>query len=96
MRDALQRAGVFSADRGVEPYLSPDTPINPFVPALCVREPLTGMTRPRNFAVLLFGRDVQRFIPGAVSLFSIYPGTDRSDVHAERHEISGNLIVTGA
>jgi ATP-dependent DNA helicase RecG len=92
LRDALQRAGVFSAERGVEPYLSPDTPINPFVPALCVREPLTGMTRPRNFAVLLFGRDVQRFIPGAVSLFSIYPGTDRSDIHAERHEIAGNLI----
>ena len=92
LRDALQRAGVFSADRGIEPYLSPDTPINPFVPALSVREPLTGMTRPRNFAVLLFGRDVQRFIPGAVSLFSIYPGTDRSDVHAERHEIAGNLI----
>jgi predicted HTH transcriptional regulator len=92
LRDTLQRVGVFSPDRGIEPYLSPDTPITPFVPALCVREPLTGLLRPRNFAMLLFGRDVQRFIPGAFSLFSIYEGTDRSDIHAERHEISGNLI----
>jgi ATP-dependent DNA helicase RecG len=92
LRDTLQRVGVFSPERGLEPYLSADTQISPFVPALCVREPLTGATRPRNFAVLMFGREVQRFIPGAFSLFSIYPGTDRSDVHAERHEIAGNLI----
>lgn len=92
LRDSLQRTGAFSAERRVEPYLSPDTAISPFVPSLCVREPLTGITRPRNFALLLFGRDVQRFIPGAFSLFSIYPGTDRSDLHAERQEIAGNVV----
>jgi predicted HTH transcriptional regulator len=92
LRDALQRMGLFSADRGVEPFLSEEAQLSPFVPPLCAREPLTGVLRPRNFAVLLFGRETQRLIPGAFSLFSIYPGVDRSDLHAERHELAGNLL----
>ncbi len=92
LRDALQRMGAFSAERGVEPYLSENVQLSPFVPTLCVRESLTGTLRPRNFAILLFGREIQRFIPGAVSLFSIYPGNDRADPHAERHELAGTLL----
>jgi ATP-dependent DNA helicase RecG len=92
LRDALQRMRVFSADVGLEPYLSQEAQLSAFVPSLCVREPLTGTLRPRNYAILLFGRDSQRFIPGAFSLFSIYPGADRSALHAERHELSGTLI----
>jgi ATP-dependent DNA helicase RecG len=92
LRDALQRMGVFSADRGVEPYLSDDVQLSPFVPPLCAREPLTRELRPRNFTVLLFGRETQRLIPGAFSLFSLYPGVDRADPHAERHELAGNLL----
>jgi hypothetical protein len=84
--------GSFSSDRGVEPYLSPDVQLSPFVPPLFGREPLSGVLRPRNFAVLLFGRDTQRFIPGAVSFFSIYPGVDRSAPHAERHELAGTVL----
>ena len=57
-----------------------------------IKEPLTGILRPRNFAMLLFGHNVQLHIPGSVSLLSIYPGTDRSDPHAERHELAGTLI----
>lgn len=50
------------------------------------------MLRPRNFAVLLFGRETQRFISGAFSIFSMYSGPDRSAAHSERHEIPGNLL----
>ncbi|HKH47073.1 MAG TPA: hypothetical protein VKM72_20645 [Thermoanaerobaculia bacterium] len=60
--------GVFSEERGLELYLSESKQLSPFVPPLCSREPLTGVLRPRNFAILLFGRETQRFIPGAVSL----------------------------
>ena len=92
LRDALQRMRVFSADVGLEPYLSEEIQLSAFVPSLCVRDALTGVLRPRNYAILLFGREIQRFIPGAYSLFSIYPGADRSAPHAERHELSGTLI----
>lgn len=84
--------GIFSRETGVEPYLSPDVQLSAFVPPLLVSEPLTGVLRPRNFAVLLFGRETQRFIPGAVTYFSIYPGVDRSDPHAERHDLAGNVL----
>lgn len=91
IRDVLQRVGAVSASQNLEPYILGERPLNPFVPSLCVRENLTKILRPRNFAMLLFGRDVQRFIPGAISLFSIYPGTDRSTPLAERHELAGTL-----
>lgn len=92
LREALQRMDAFSAEQGVEPYLSPDVSLSAFVPPLLVAEPMTDVRRPRNFAMLLFGRNIQRFIPGAVTLFSIYPGVDRTDPHAERYELDGNLF----
>ena len=92
LRDALQRMGVFQPDRGVEEYLSDTKSLSPFVPPLCYREPLTGVLRPRNFAMLLFGRNLQFHVAGAYSLFSIYPGVDRSDARAERHELPDTLI----
>jgi ATP-dependent DNA helicase RecG len=84
--------GVALPESRIETFLSEDASLSPFVPPLCVREPLTNVLRPRHFALLLFGRNVQRFIPGAVSLFSIYPGIDRTDRHAERHELAGTVI----
>ena len=84
--------GVFTADQGVEPFLLDGVQLSPFVPSLCVAEPLTGVLRPRNYAVLLFGREPQRFIPGAFSIYSRYSGKDRSDPVARRFEIAGSLL----
>jgi ATP-dependent DNA helicase RecG len=92
LREALQRMGVFTLDRGVEPYLVEGVQLSPFVPSLCVAEPLSGVLRPRNYAVLLFGREPQRFISGAFSIFSAYPGLDRTDPVARRFEIPGTLL----
>lgn len=92
LRDALQRMGIFSVAQGVEPYLADGVQLSPFVPSLCVAEPLTGILRPRNFAVLLFGRTPQRFIPGAFCIFSAYPGLDRTSPVARRSEIPGTLL----
>jgi len=92
LRDALQRMGVFSLDHGVEPYLVEGVQLSPFVPSICVAEPLTGVLRPRNYAVLLFGREPQRFVSGAFSIYSSYPGQDRSDPVARRFEIAGTLL----
>ncbi len=92
LRDALERMGVYTPDRGVEPYLADGIQISPFVPSLCVAEPLSGVVRPRNFAILLFGRTPQRWMAGAYAIFSAYPGRDRTDPVARRFEIAGTLL----
>jgi ATP-dependent DNA helicase RecG len=92
LRDALQRTGVFTPERGVEPYLVEGVQITPFVPPLCIAEPLTGVLRPRNYAILLFGREPQRFVPGAFAIYSAYPGQDRTNPAARRFEIAGTLL----
>ena len=92
LRDALERMGLLTQERGVERYLSDGAQISPFVPSLCVAEPLSGELRPRNFALLLFGRAPQLFIPGAFSIYSVYPGVDRASQVARRIEIAGTLL----
>ncbi len=43
-------------------------------------------------SILLFGRDVQRFVPGAVAFFSRYDGLDRPAPRGERLELAGGLL----
>ena len=92
LRDTLQRMSLYREELGVQPYLSDTRPISSFVPPLFEREPITGILRPRNFALLLFGREVQRFIPGAISFFSAYEGNDRGVRRGKRVEQDGNLL----
>ncbi len=92
LRDTLQRLHLYDPERGIDYYLSPENAISPFVPPLCVKEPLTGVLRPRNFAILLFGRNVQRFVPGAIAFFSVYAGKDRGEPRAMRHDLAGTLL----
>jgi ATP-dependent DNA helicase RecG len=92
LRDALQRMGVFGAEGGVEPYLVEGVQLSPFLPSLCIAEPRTRVLRPRNYTVLRFGREPQRFVPGAFAIYSAYPGHDRTGPVARRFEIAGTLL----
>jgi ATP-dependent DNA helicase RecG len=93
LRDALRRLGVnVDAAASVEQYLSDTVAISAFVPPLCAREALTSALRPRNFALLLFAREPQRFAPGAVSFFSKYEGVSRSVRRGERLELASTLL----
>ena len=92
LRNTLQQLSVVDAAGTPERFLSDTLTISAFVPPLLVREPLTGVLRPRNFAMLLFGREPQRFIPGAVAFFSRYPGLDRAATMGQRLELAGSLV----
>ena len=92
IRDTLGRMGLAEPARQVETYLSASEVLSPFVPPLCVREALSGILRPRNFAVALFGREPQRFLRGAIAYVSVYPGTSRAEAAAFRHELAGTLL----
>lgn len=58
---------------------------------MLIKDGLSGSLRPRNYAVLLFGREPQRWIPGAYCIYSRYPGTDRASELATRAEYRGSL-----
>lgn len=92
-RDLLHQLGLWTDNHALDHYLDPDNAASPFVPSFFDREPLTGTLRPRNFTLLLAGRNVQRFYPEAHAIFSIYPGEDRSEPFAERLELDGTLIA---
>lgn len=92
-RDLLQQLHLWEAGRSFEHYLDPKHAASPFVPSFCVREPLTGTLRPRNFTLLLAARNVQQFFPEAHAIFSLYPGSDRAEPYAERVAIDGNLVA---
>lgn len=92
LRDTLQRMDAWDASRSVDDYLRPDQRIFAMVPPLCASMPLTNVVRPRNFSLLLFGRDVPRFVGGAYVVFSVYPGVDRSEPFNESLWIHGTLL----
>lgn len=92
LRDLLQRLNLWDASRSVDAYLDPASSVSPMVPSFCIREPLTGRLRPRNFTLLLVGRDPQRFWPEAHAILSAYPDTHRATPHAERTEVFGTLL----
>ena len=89
LRDGLVRLGIGGAP---ERFLSDTLSLSAFVPPMLVREPLTGVMRPRHFALLLFGRNTQRFVPGATAFFSRYDGLDRAAPRGERVELAGTLL----
>lgn len=93
LRDLLQQLGVWDEHRSLDHYLDPAHAAAALVPSFCIREPLTGTLRPRNFTLLLVGRNPQRFLPDAHAIFSLYPGEDRSEPYAERLEIDGTLTT---
>lgn len=92
LRDTLVMMGTWDPSRPIDHWLDPDVSVSTYMPPLCGREPLTGVVRPRNFAVLLFGRQPQRFVQGAVSSFSLYPGTDRTEPYSERTLMDGTIL----
>jgi ATP-dependent DNA helicase RecG len=91
-RDTLQQIGVWNPSVGVEDYFSEKMRISDFVPSLGALRPLDSRIRPRNFALLLFGKKPTSFFSGAWTKFSIYPGNDRSEPTSERHDLVGTIV----
>ncbi len=92
LRDTLQRIGLVDAATPPERFVSDTVSVSAFVPPLLACEALTGVLRPRHFAMLLFGRNTQHFIPGAVSFLSKYDGLDRAAPKGQRIELASTLI----
>lgn len=92
LREYLQEMKVWDPYKAIEDYLSEKERISSFVPPLVEKEQITNILKPKNFTLLMFGKDPLQFFNGAYAIFSIYRGRDRSEPTAERHEITGNIV----
>jgi ATP-dependent DNA helicase RecG len=92
LREYLQEMKLWSDKKTIDNYLSPQASIASFIPSLTDRVDLGGGIHPRNFALIMFGRDPLCFFRGAYTIYSIYPGKDRSEPTAKRHEVTGTVV----
>jgi len=98
LRDQLSEMGLLFPNKPLEDYFSDKEQIAEFVIPLFGKLPLESRLRPRNFTLLMFGKKkiLSRLFTESYTILSIYPGTDRSDAVAERHELTGSIIMQAA
>lgn len=77
VRDYLERLRL---PQPWEAYLEPGAQIEEGIPSLVTTRGGGGASEPvpRNYALLLFGREPRRFFPAAAAVLSAYPGKDRA------------------
>ncbi|MCU0289769.1 MAG: hypothetical protein MUF15_25670 [Acidobacteria bacterium] len=92
LREYLQEMKLWNDKKTIDDYLSPGESLSSFVPSLTDRLELTAGIHPRNFALIMFGRNPIRFFRGAYIIYSIYPGEDRSEPTSKRYEITGTVV----
>jgi ATP-dependent DNA helicase RecG len=92
LREYLQEMKMWSDKKTIDDYLSPHASFASFIPSMTDRVDLTGTIHPRNFALIMFGRDPLRFFQGIYTIYSIYPGKDRSEPTAKRYEVTGTVV----
>jgi ATP-dependent DNA helicase RecG len=78
----------------VESYLEPEARFRGDVRSLVTFPPgIPDHPVPRNFAILLFGREPHLFFRGAYTILSIYRGKDKAADRSQRYEIFGPIPV---
>ncbi|MCU0285581.1 MAG: putative DNA binding domain-containing protein [Acidobacteria bacterium] len=76
----------------VEAYLEPDVRFRGDVLSLVTHPPGgSDLKVPRNFTLLLFGREPHIFFRGAYAILSIYQGIDKTAPRVQRFEIFGPI-----
>ncbi len=91
-REVLQQIGAWNPSIEIEEYFSDAMRISDFIPSMGGKRSLDPAIHPRNFALLLFGNEPTRFFSGAWTKVSFYPGKDRSERTAERHDLTGTIV----
>jgi ATP-dependent DNA helicase RecG len=100
LRDYLQEMNLWSPKKAIEDYISDKEKLSDFVPPLTGTIGLAGNLardldrelKPKNFTLLMFGKNILDFFEGAYTIFSVYKGKDRSEARAERHHITGTIV----
>jgi ATP-dependent DNA helicase RecG len=84
--------GRLNLPQSVEKYLEPNIRFRGDVHELVTYPPgHTDQAVPRNFTLLLFGREPHIFFRGAYAIFSVYHGKDRASKRSQRYEVFGPI-----
>lgn len=76
----------------LQKYLEPDVQFHGDVCSLVTHLPGGSQHHaPRNFALLLFGKEPYRFFSGAKTIFSVYYGKDKLAERIQRYEVFGPI-----
>jgi ATP-dependent DNA helicase RecG len=84
--------GRFELPQPVEEYLEPGIRFRGDILDLVTYPPgRIDRAVPRNFTILLFGREPHVFFRGAYAIFSVYMGKDRASNRSQRFELFGPI-----
>jgi len=80
--------------RSTAHYLEPNVAFDSFAPPLVVsrrRADRSSTSAPTHLALLLFGHEPTRFLPGAYVVLMIYDGASKTVNHSHRFEAAGTI-----
>lgn len=84
--------GRLELPRPLPEYLEPDVQFRGDVRSLVTFPPGGGKRHaPRNYSLLLFGKEPHRFFHGAYAIFSVYLGKDKAAARSQRYELFGPI-----
>ncbi len=94
LRSVMQDSKLLPAEKKIDDYFSHTEKIAEFIPPLFAKKGLDNVLRPRNFALLLFGKreSYTRLFTEAYTIYSVYRGKDRDEPTGERHFLTGSII----
>jgi ATP-dependent DNA helicase RecG len=72
LREYLQEMKLWFPNKSLEDYISDKEKLSDFTPPLAGKKGLDNTLRPKNFAILMFGKKPLEFIDGAYAVFSVY------------------------
>ena len=92
LRQYLQAMKLWSPNKSITEYLSDTEQMEEFIPPLLGKSGIDKPLRPKNFALMIFGKSQLNFCTGAYSMFTIFDGKDKSKQHAEAQWIKGTVV----
>jgi ATP-dependent DNA helicase RecG len=88
----IKRMNILPSDKNALDFLNKEEAISEMAAPFVQKQALTDIFVPKNFSLLLFSKAPVKYFMGAYSVFSVYPGENKSRDAAERIEITDSIV----
>ncbi|MDX2305601.1 MAG: ATP-binding protein [Microscillaceae bacterium] len=93
LRQYLQDMRIWNPNKTIDQYLSAREKIEEFIPPLMGQLGIDKPLYPKNFTILIFGKDQSLCSDGAYSIFATFRGEDKSQPMGEVQWIKGTIVA---